>query len=122
MSKQRDLILSIIQSSPEHLTADQVYQLAKQSLPNIAMATIYNNLKSLSQRGDIKRINLNDGADHYDKNTAPHEHILCPYCGKINDIHLDNFYQRIENELGQHIEGYSLTVLSVCADCADICH
>ena len=48
MTKQRKLILDIINSSDRHLTAEEVFFIAKEQMPGIAMATVYNNLNYLS--------------------------------------------------------------------------
>ena len=35
MTKQRELILRLIRQSKEHLTADRIYELARQEMPGI---------------------------------------------------------------------------------------
>ena len=47
MTKQRQLVLSVIQQSEKHLSAEEVYVLVKKQLPSIVLATVYNNLNAL---------------------------------------------------------------------------
>ena len=117
MTKQRELILSILKQSDRHLTADEIFFLAKLKMPSIAMATIYNNLNALDDAGIIHRLHIDGVADCFDKITEPHDHLLCDGCGKITDITIPTLAQTLEDTLGTQIEHYELTVHYVCPDC-----
>ena len=47
MTKQRKLVLAIINESERHLTAEEIFIEAKKRITSIAFATIYNNLNAL---------------------------------------------------------------------------
>ena len=49
MTRQRALILEILQHSPKHLTADEIFAIAKEKMPGIARGTVYRNLKLMEQ-------------------------------------------------------------------------
>lgn len=117
MTKQRELILNILKQSDRHLTADEIFFLAKLKMPSIAMATIYNNLNALHEAGVINRLHIDGVADCFDKIIAPHDHLLCDRCGKITDIHLPRLAEELERELATEIENYELTVHYVCPEC-----
>ena len=117
MTKQRELIMSILKQSDRHLTADEIFFLAKLKMPSIAMATIYNNLNAMNEAGLINRLHIDGVADCFDKITEPHDHLLCDKCGKISDIHLPSLSATLESQIGSPIEDYELTVHDVCPDC-----
>ena len=117
MTKQRELIISILKQSDRHLTADEIFFLAKLKMPSIAMATIYNNLNAMNEAGLIKRLHIDGVADCFDKIIEPHDHLLCDRCGKITDIKLPALTDVIEREINSEIEDYELTVHYVCAEC-----
>lgn len=117
MTKQRELILSILKQSDRHLTADEIFFLAKLKMPSIAMATVYNNLNAMNEAGIVNRLHIDGVADCFDKITEPHDHLLCDRCGKISDIHLPALSSSIEASLGFEIEDYELTVHYVCPEC-----
>ena len=117
MTKQRELILNILKQSDRHLTADEIFFLAKLKMPSIAMATIYNNLNAMHEAGMINRLHIDGVADCFDKITEPHDHLLCDRCGKITDIHLPALATQLEQELACEIEDYELTVHYVCPEC-----
>ncbi len=86
MSKQRTLILDIVRSSCRHMTAEEIWLSAKEKMPSIVMATVYNNLNALAASGEIARIRVADGPDHFDKTVPPHFHLVCDKCGEMADI------------------------------------
>ena len=85
MTKQRKLILDIINASSDHLTAEGVFSIARQHLPSIAIGTVYRNLGILADSGAIRRVPV-CGADRYDKAGVPHDHAECVCCGRLFDI------------------------------------
>lgn len=117
MTKQRELIMSILKQSDRHLTADEIFFLAKLKMPSIAMATIYNNLNAMNEAGIVNRLHIDGVADCFDKITEPHDHLLCDRCGKISDIKLHSLADTLEAEIGSEIEDYELIVHYVCPEC-----
>lgn len=117
MTKQRELIISILKQTDRHLTADEIFFLAKLKMPSIAMATIYNNLNAMNEAGLIKRLHIDGVADCFDKIVEAHDHLLCDRCGKISDIKLPSLADTLEEQIGSEIEDYELTVHYVCPEC-----
>ena len=56
MTRQRALILEILQHSPKHLTADEIFAIAREKMPGIARGTVYRNLKLMEQAREIARL------------------------------------------------------------------
>ena len=91
MTKNKALLLALVQEKPRHLTAEQIFLLAKERCPHISMATVYNNLGALSSEGLIRRLHIDGQADRYDRTVAPHEHFICEECGEITDFCFEKF-------------------------------
>lgn len=85
-TKQKELILSIINNSTEHLSADEVYDKAQKEISNISLGTIYRVLNSLVDQGKAIIIKSNDGVNHYDNTIRKHSHFICDECYKIIDV------------------------------------
>ncbi len=117
MTKQRALILSILDQSDRHLTADEIFFLAKLQMPSIAMATIYNNLNALDEAGVIRRLHIDGVADCFDKIIEKHDHLLCDSCGKISDIRIPHLTEDLCAALNTDVDFYELTVHYVCPEC-----
>ncbi len=119
MTKQRELILRLIRQSKEHLTADRIYELARQEMPGIALATVYNNLIWLSEQGEIKRVVFCGHRDHYDKTQVPHIHLICDCCGQVEDHPSEGLLEEMEGRIGFPIHDYEMTLHYTCPSCRE---
>ena len=117
MTKQRELILSILKQADRHLTADEVFFLAKLKMPSIAMATIYNNLNAMHEADMVLRTHIDGSADCFELASEPHDHLLCDGCGRISDVRIPSLSQTLETALGEAIEHYDLTIHYLCPEC-----
>lgn len=89
-SRQREAIKEFLMTRKDHPTADAVYMNVKEEFPNISLGTVYRNLTLLSDIGEIMKLNIGDGADHFDGNPAPHYHFICTECHSVIDLEMDN--------------------------------
>ncbi|MDO4344002.1 MAG: transcriptional repressor [Eubacteriales bacterium] len=120
MTKNRTLIWNILKRARQtsrHLTAEEIYLLAKKEAPGIAMATVYNNLNFLAETGAIRRVRRSDGPDYFDGNTELHDHMVCDCCGRVSDVTLQDLAARLEERLGVTITGYELNIHYICPEC-----
>lgn len=120
MTKNRKLILDIINSSYKHPTAEEIWELARNEVPGISIATVYNNLSALCEENLIRRItsgNSSKSAVHYDKTTPLHEHIVCDNCNKITDITIDGLIEDVESKTGMNFSSYDLILHHICPNC-----
>lgn len=117
MTKQRLVILETIREIDCHMTAEEIYEATKKKLPNIAKATVYNNLKVLVQEGKIRRLQVAGEPDRYDRNMIFHEHLVCEECGEMTDAWPGELKEGLEKKLGITITRYNLTLYHVCDKC-----
>ena len=117
MTKQRKLVLAIINESERHLTAEEIFIEAKNRITSIAFATIYNNLNALVNEKYIARVKSPGNPDRFDKLTIPHEHVVCDYCGHIMDVHVPEIKEMLEKRLKLSLTSFSLDMQYVCDTC-----
>lgn len=121
LTKQREVVLQVIRAEKEHLTANEVFDKAKQLLPSISFATVYNSLRFLKDAGHIAEISFGNGASRFDSMTSRHDHAICTKCGKLVDMELDLPAELVSlaAEYSQFRPEYlELTLRGVCPDCA----
>lgn len=121
-SKQREEIRSFLISRKDHPTADVVYTNVRKSYPNISLGTVYRNLQLLSDLGEIQKINVGDGLEHFDADTSTHNHFICSSCGAVIDLEMENidFLTGLaEKSFDGKINGYSAYFYGLCSNC---CH
>ena len=117
MTKQRRLIYSIITNSKEHLSAEEIYESAKREMPNIAIGTIYRNLNLMVKDGEIRKVEIHNATDRFDKNIKSHDHLICDECGKLKDIVIKDFDKIIEEHSVDNITSYDLNIHYICPEC-----
>lgn len=88
LTKQRQAVLLVIRRSDEHLTANEVFERARQLLPGIAFATVYNSLRYLKNEGLIGEVRFGANCTRYDRTLKRHDHAICNDCGKLVDLEL----------------------------------
>ena len=117
MTKQREAVLNVIRSDKGHHTAEEIFLLAKEILPGISKATVYNNLKALEEKKLIRRITGDGLSDRYDGSYIPHGHLLCEVCGKVWDFTIEGMDDLIKKEINESFSSYELKVRHVCPKC-----
>ena len=121
LTKQREVILSVINVAAGHLTANEVFTAARETLPSISFATVYNSLRYLKEAGHIAEIQFGNGASRFDRMTQRHDHALCTRCGKLVDIEMDlppELVKQAERESKFKSESVEFTLRGICPDCA----
>lgn len=116
MTRQRAAILEVIRAEPRHYTADEIFVRAKELLPTISRATVYNNLNAMADERLIRRICLED-ADVYDRSFEPHAHLICDKCGGIRDLKLDGIAPMLESAVGRTVSSYEFKIGYICEAC-----
>lgn len=108
-----------LQHSPKHLTADEIFAIAREKMPGIARGTVYRNLKLMEQAREIARLEMPDGPDRFDKTSNPHGHLYCDCCGSLQDLPVIGLVREIENAIGTEVRSYQLTIHYICPECRE---
>ena len=117
-SRQREAILNVSRSTDTHPTANQVYTLVRQEIPNISLGTVYRNLAALSEAGEILSINVGDGFEHFDGDKSHHLHLHCRSCGSIVDAAFDqNLFDKLFLSSGFTPDTSVCVVYGICKEC-----
>lgn len=120
-TRQRQLVLEIVQASDDHPTAAQIYQRVRRRYPGIAYATIYNALRWWVEQGELREFTFGDAAARYDRNRDRHDHAICTRCGALLDVevHLPKkILDQVRRRTGLKIASHHVQFLGLCARCA----
>jgi len=120
LTKQREVVLQVIRDAESHLTANEVFSGAKQLLPSISFATVYNSLRYLKDAGHIAEIQFGNGASRFDRMTHRHDHAICTKCGKLVDIemeHPEELLKKAAKYSKFKPESLEFTLRGVCPEC-----
>ncbi len=116
-----ELFLKASGSSVRHLTAEDVYKMLLAENLDVGLATVYRVLTQFETAGLLVRRHLgNDLATYELENGEHHDHIVCVRCGKIEefvDPEIENRQKAIAEKLGFELQGHSLSLYGLCAEC-----
>jgi Fur family transcriptional regulator, peroxide stress response regulator len=120
LTPQREAVLQVILNREDHPTASEIFAAARQRLPTISYATVYNSLRYLKEAGLVLEICFGDSASRYDRETDRHDHAICNVCGKLVDFDLPQTSELMRAAARKsHFkpESVHLTLRGLCADC-----
>ena len=120
-SRQREANKDFLLTRKDHPSADIVYENVRKEFPNISLGTVYRNLTLLSDMGELLRLRVGDGIDHFDATTTPHYHFICRSCGSVIDLDMDsiNSINDIANaNFDGTVEGHVTYFYGTCAACS----
>ncbi len=89
MTKPREVVLSILSSRKEHLTADDIYNIAKKIYPTIGFASVYRSLRLFEREGIVEAVFVNGKKKRFQLKKRREKikiHLICTNCGKIKDF------------------------------------
>ena len=120
--RKRNAILSYLQHTDAHPSAETIFADLKSEIPDLSIGTVYRNLALFKDKGMIISVGTVKGVERFDGNTEPHVHHLCTGCGRVTD--LPNI--RVPEELNQAaaaqahgtVSACQLSFTGTCAECA----
>lgn len=124
LTPQRRHVYGILLEQRDHPTANEVFLRAKQAMPDISMATVYNCLDALVECGLVRQVNLDRSASRFCPNMEPHCHFFCEQCGGIYDINFDPQSMRDDVSIppGFEVSHFGLALRGKCPQCVSAAH
>jgi len=123
-TEQREIVLNILITATDHLSAEDVYNDIKKAYPesNIGIATVYRALSFLEEVHLITSIAFGTEGKKYESNAkAHHDHLICTSCGKIIEF-LDNEIEKRQDKIAKKnnfkIVSHSMQLYGLCEDCS----
>ena len=127
LTRQRELLLELIDKSGEHLDAERLFQLAHERDPRLNRVTVYRTLKLLKQGGLVDELDLMHygGDQHYyeTRMKQEHAHVICLRCGKVEEFFgepLQKLRRQIESHFGFQILLARTEVGGYCSHCRSL--
>lgn len=87
LTPQRMMILSAIENSDDHISAEEIYTQVVAKYPNVNISTVYRNLELLNKLGLVTETDMGEGRVRYHPlEKGHHHHLVCRQCGAIIDL------------------------------------
>lgn len=127
VTSQRLMVLNILSAhGDEHLTVEEIYDLAKEESPEIRLATIYRTVQVLLELHVIEKVTFDDGFARYELNGEEtgsghrHHHAICTQCGKVYSLEtdlLDTLEKQVFESLGFEVTDHEVKLYGLCSAC-----
>ncbi|MBK5295393.1 MAG: transcriptional repressor [Acidobacteriia bacterium] len=124
LTRQRQILLDLIDVSGRHLDADSLYELARKKDGKLNRVTVYRTLKMLKESGLVDELDLMHlgGDQHYYETRLKqeHAHVICLRCGRVEEFFgepLQRLRRQIESHFGFNILIARTEVGGYCAHC-----
>ena len=122
MTRQRQIILDELSKVKTHPTADEIYRMVRQKIPNISLGTVYRNLEIMAGEGLILKLEAAGSQKRFDADTSNHYHLRCVRCGSVIDLKMEPIEaikKAIEGFNDCKIMNYKLEFTGVCKKCEE---
>lgn len=121
MTRQKKAIYDVLEAAQRPLTPQEVLEKAERQGQQLSIATVYRNLKTLLEEGEIHgvtlpgenlRYELLDAAEHH------HHHFQCTDCQRVFDVHDCPGGMESMAPPGFRVERHELILYGLCDACA----
>lgn len=102
LTRQRRVILRVMDTAERHLDADGILERSQKLDPGVHRVTVYRTLDLLKREGLIDELDLLHlrGDQHYYESHGPrdHIHVACLRCGKVREFE-SRLYEQLKSQI-----------------------
>jgi Fur family ferric uptake transcriptional regulator len=124
LTRQRRVILQVMDDAEQHLDVDQILERAQRIDSGVALVTVYRTIDLLKKHGLIDELDLLHlrGDRHYYETHGPrdHIHVACLRCGKVREFEsrlYEQLKQQIARDFNMKVTVSRTEVGGYCAEC-----
>lgn len=121
VTRQRRLVMEVLEQSRDHLDAETVYARAKARDTRISLATVYRALAVLKGMGLADGHSLGEDHAHFEAGRkSPHHHFTCLGCGKVFEFdapEVNRMSRRLADQAGLRVTEAQVLLKGYCRDC-----
>jgi len=131
VTRARRAVLEVLDSTTEHLNADEIARRAAAKAPGVHRATVYRALSTLGELEMVRHTHVGGSAAVYhlavldpelgaEANANAHAHVRCTSCGIVLDVPAETLRPlvgRLERDLDFHLDPAHAALLGTCALC-----
>ena len=114
-------ILSVLEGSQGHFTAEEVYKALLDAGEEIAFATVYRVLTQFENAGLVLRHNFEGGRSVFELDDGQHhDHMVCVKCNTVTefyDAEIEERQKAVAEKYNFQLEDHSLYLYGICENC-----
>ena len=118
------MVISVIEHSGRHMTAEEVYDEIHGRTSSLNIATVYRTLDLLVENGLATRSDLGSGRTVYATGRhGPHIHLVCRQCGRVieaDETEFGNLLGEIREKHGFDCSPGHFAIKGLCDRCRTV--
>jgi Fur family peroxide stress response transcriptional regulator len=121
VTHQREAIYNLLAATDLHPSPETIYATVRRKIPSISLGTVYKNIRVFIDAGLVREVSPLHETLRLDANLAPHHHLVCARCKKVDDLPEDGVEPvRFRGRLpkGFQLQRTVVEVIGLCAACA----
>jgi Fur family ferric uptake transcriptional regulator len=120
-TRQRVAIREAISESGRPLLPQEVLVAAQNAVPGLSLATVYRNLRSLVEEGELRSVNLPGENPRFElAHEHHHHHFQCRQCQRVFEVEACPGDLSNLTPPGFTLEDHDLTIYGRCSDCKTV--
>jgi Fur family ferric uptake transcriptional regulator len=121
LTPQRAMVVSAIENSEDHISAEEIYAQIVAKYPQVNISTVYRTLELLKKLALVTETDLGGGrVKFHPVEKGNHHHLVCQNCGAIIDLD-DSVLASLKNTLLRQYDFAAdlkhLAIFGLCANC-----
>jgi Fur family ferric uptake transcriptional regulator len=126
-TRQKRALAAVLDASDSFRSAQDLHAELQAQGHNIALTTVYNQVRALAETGELDALRGDDGEIRYRRCSSDehHHHLVCRRCGgavEIEGPEVERWATRTGHKHGYTDITHTVEILGTCPDCAASAH
>jgi Fur family transcriptional regulator, ferric uptake regulator len=122
-TRQKRALAAVLETSVAFRSAQELHAELQAQGENVALTTVYNQVRALADAGELDALRGDDGETRYRRCATGehHHHLVCRYCGNTVEIEapeVERWAARTGRQHGFADVTHTVEVVGTCPDCA----
>ena len=122
-TRQKRALAAVLEASDGFRSAQELHAELQTQGENIALTTIYNQIRALADAGELDALRTDDGETRYRRcnSNEHHHHLVCRHCGTAIEVDrpaVERWANQTAKSHGYTDVAHTLEIIGTCPDCA----
>jgi Fur family ferric uptake transcriptional regulator len=122
-TRQKRALAAVLESADGFRSAQELHAELQAQGENVALTTVYNQVRALADAGELDALRTDDGETRYRRCTSGehHHHLVCRHCGTAIEIEgpeVERWAAQTARRFGYSDITHTVEILGTCPNCA----
>lgn len=122
-TRQKRALAALLEGSDGFRSAQELHSELQAQGENVALTTVYNQVRTLADAGELDALRSEDGETRYRRCASGdhHHHLVCRHCGTAIEVEgpqVERWATKTGKEHGFLDIAHTVEIIGTCPDCA----